>query len=59
MNLKTYKNCYNGVPSDLESYAEGAKSVIDCSELSERAIKYLDAKWEFERILNVLNIEIG
>lgn len=59
MTLADYKENYDGAPFHLYEFAEGARDVTDCPELSEAGKAYLAAMEHMEEILAKYDIEVG
>ena len=54
--LENFKEEFSGAPLALEDFASEA---TDVPELKDVAIAYLEAKRDFEQLLNEVGVEIG
>ena len=59
MTLEGYKEYFNGACYSLEGFAIGATSVTDSFELKASADVYLEARANFEHVLELNDIEVG
>ena len=57
--LAKFQAEFNGYPGEFYEFAEYAKEVKDCRELSDAAADFLGAKQNFERVMRQHDVEVG
>lgn len=59
MNVKEFKEDYDGASISLEDFAYAASTVTDYGRLAYAANEFLRAKFKFEKELDDIGVELG